>query len=1066
MELKDPSSLISSNGFYSGINIAISIGKVTPLGYFNLNILLFSPSNVKVGVVDLPESEGESETESDSVIIPNQSSLSLSLSSSPALPSDCADPEPNTGIQNNNENESGSSGNFNFDDDEDFYNQNTNEKRKNDYNNNNNNQYITNDNNQDEDGDGENNDNDGFRSVWGNNRNNDINGSNDYYGIRFRNMVAREKLNEKNYAKNNYQNNDKDVDANIFDNDDDDDDDDDDEDDKMEDIDINVQINNFSTEIRKFDGEEDNNYTVSSDGQTCRNKNTDDTDDGVYDEIYDDKLQKMIPVTVDYYGDVNEYDSTNNNNNNNNDNNNSYTNKNNCDDEDEDVYTEDDIEGMKDYNMRQSFALTGATFNSTSNNIPDLLSADNVLQCTDVNSRTNYSTDNFGNDDGNYFKTVNYFTVENITDFYCSKSGVNNVNCKNRNDDYNGNIVVNNININNANTDNYNDEEKINEENKENNENTETKKLTDSPYFLSFKDFDSLNVLEGSTYLRLYLLLSERLSILPCDFRLWTVRSVKAPVKCDGKKDLKNGDNDKNDDSCNNNNNYNNSNNNNHNTNNNNNNSTEDFYYFNDNSHSYRYDGSDYNTNNTNYNNNNNNNDNNSNNYNNNNSYQMYKNEEFEHSENKDYEIIRCIDFAVSSNEIMTETVFFIEKINSENLISDDSFEANFRCHKFDEEDWILKLKNQLINASEQYLLQPSKKEEEVYYSNTSYYNPIKTNESEIRKTLELFNEESFLGHCGLGSSNPPLSDNNVLTLRARNSLKNELESINTEMHRLFSYYPTSIPMNSYLLFIKIFNPCSKEGKSVVCADSARLPTAQMLTTVSGCSTSPLPSPPPSSLPPSTCPLPSTSSSSSSSSSSSYHNPLFTVGSILIVPATTYGQFLSQVDTLLLQHAHLFHTTSKSNTDGNDHALANTHENKHLNNDKTKNEIESENDNRNEKELRVERGSDLNLNLNLNFNSNSNLNSNFNFNFNIYRHEGQQCNVLSREMLNTHSDHLMKFQDMIKQVEWCGVVWCVVLCCVVLCCVLLCCVDAFVCTSSVCTLTRLFIHVYLHQFAI
>ena len=78
VELKDPSSLVSSNGFYSGINIAVSIGKVTPLGFFNLNIFLFTPGKTKVGIVDLPDSELDSETESESATFPQQSSLSLS----------------------------------------------------------------------------------------------------------------------------------------------------------------------------------------------------------------------------------------------------------------------------------------------------------------------------------------------------------------------------------------------------------------------------------------------------------------------------------------------------------------------------------------------------------------------------------------------------------------------------------------------------------------------------------------------------------------------------------------------------------------------------------------------------------------------------------------------------------------------------------------------------------------------------------------------------------------------------------------------------------------------------
>ena len=48
------------------MSIAVSLGKSTPFGYFSLNITLFTPTNVQVGVIALPSlSISESDIDGD-----------------------------------------------------------------------------------------------------------------------------------------------------------------------------------------------------------------------------------------------------------------------------------------------------------------------------------------------------------------------------------------------------------------------------------------------------------------------------------------------------------------------------------------------------------------------------------------------------------------------------------------------------------------------------------------------------------------------------------------------------------------------------------------------------------------------------------------------------------------------------------------------------------------------------------------------------------------------------------------------------------------------------------------
>ena len=41
------------------MTVATTFGKATPIGYFSIDITLFAPKNVQVGIVRLPEYEDE-----------------------------------------------------------------------------------------------------------------------------------------------------------------------------------------------------------------------------------------------------------------------------------------------------------------------------------------------------------------------------------------------------------------------------------------------------------------------------------------------------------------------------------------------------------------------------------------------------------------------------------------------------------------------------------------------------------------------------------------------------------------------------------------------------------------------------------------------------------------------------------------------------------------------------------------------------------------------------------------------------------------------------------------------
>ena len=42
---------------FIGMTVATTFGKATPIGYFSIDITLFAPKNVQVGIVRLPECE-------------------------------------------------------------------------------------------------------------------------------------------------------------------------------------------------------------------------------------------------------------------------------------------------------------------------------------------------------------------------------------------------------------------------------------------------------------------------------------------------------------------------------------------------------------------------------------------------------------------------------------------------------------------------------------------------------------------------------------------------------------------------------------------------------------------------------------------------------------------------------------------------------------------------------------------------------------------------------------------------------------------------------------------------
>jgi hypothetical protein len=614
LELKDPTSLVSLNGFYGGINIAISIGKVTPIGFFNLNISLFTPKNVRVGAIILPESTADCETESVTSTPPPGSSLS----SSPVPP----DLDSEIEI-------------INMDVDSD----------------------------------------DAGMAINGGK--------------------------------------------------------------------ATAAFGDVTYDLEAYNADDD-------DGGFHDAEKYPDPYNDTYDEYYDDSAGKTVPIVrseENYYrcnnGNYNKF----------------YTE--NDDYNENELENENDSEGMKDFMAsKSSYTLSsGSNINNMDDRFPELIpvpKGSKTALISDINEDVLY--------EGEASMFITYYTIDNVADFSnrsmasrSSSDTANNIDSNNRTYS-NRNSYENDQHSSDENNENKNTNESSDDNNSTPSTSTSTSIPTEASCFISFDGSRSLEILHGSTYLRVYLLLSDTLNVSPCDFRLWVIGSVPRDE----------------------------------NTNNNINNKKP---------HQNNKDGND-NTNNDVIRNSN-------------------ENTSTNTSESTKNEITRCIDFTTSWNEIVQESVFYVEVLSGERLISDESFDANFRCFRYDESDWTSKLKNELRNYhnTQSYSVCNGYKPFETNF-NVNYTEEAFDKENKTTTPLAPFNENDAIFGCGLGSSNPPLYGKNSLSSRTRMNLTNELDAISTEIVRLFGYYPTRIPSKSYLLFVKVFNPYM-HAKTSADADAA-----------------------------------------------------------------------------------------------------------------------------------------------------------------------------------------------------------------------------------------------------
>jgi hypothetical protein len=608
LELKDPTSLVSLNGFYGGINIAISIGKVTPIGFFNLNISLFTPKNVRVGAIILPESTADCETESVTSTPP----LGSSLSSSPVPP----DLDSEIEIIN-------------------------------------------------------------------------MDVDSDDAGMALNGGKATAAFGDVTY------------------------------------------------DLEAYNADDD-------DGGFHDAEKYPDPYNDTYDEYYDDSAGKTVPMVrsaENYYrcnnGNYNKFYTENDGYNEN------------------ELENENDSEGMKDF-MASKASYTqssGSNINNMEGRFPELIpvpKGSKTALISDTDEDVLY--------EGEASMFITYYTIDNVADFTNRPMG------SRSNSDTANNNNSSNSNSNSYENDQYssaeNNENKNTNESSDNNSTTSTSSSipTEASCFISFDGSRSLEILQGSTYLRVYLLLSDTLNVSPCDFRLWVIGSVPRDENANNNINNKN----------------------NHQNNNDGNDNTNNYVIRNSN-----------------------------------------ENTSTNTNTNTKNEITRCIDFTTSWNEIVQESVFYVEVLSGERLISDESFDANFRCFRYDESDWTSKLKNELRNYHNT-----------QSYSQCNGYKPFETNfnvnyteeafdkENKTATQLAPFNENDAIFGCGLGSSNPPLYGTNSLSSRTRINLKNELDAISTEIVRLFGYYPTRIPSKSYLLFVKVFNPYM-HAKTSADADAA-----------------------------------------------------------------------------------------------------------------------------------------------------------------------------------------------------------------------------------------------------
>ena len=436
------------------------------------------------------------------------------------------------------------------------------------------------------------------------------------------------------------------------------------------------------------------------------------------------------------------YNKMNDNNSNNNSNSNNDNNNNNNDDDDENFFSYDDVPPMP------------------------------------IKTSVTNQSNKISNHASPTFSKITFFTENNISDFYSSPE-----------------IGKNEL-------------EKINTENFES---CKFKGISSFETFIRFDGINYVEILSESSYLNLVLVLSDKLSVLPCDFRLWLCSEVVDLIVLNNNHDDNNSNNNNND----------------NNSNDNNSNNDNNGHYHNDNSNK-----NDYN-------------------------YNYHCNEQDNYNippktVNKKYKIERYVDFLINSNQIIEDFIFYIEIFNSENKKSDDLFDANYRCIRSDEEEWLEKLNTEIINNERRnipysqyqstsieadnndphfeknytanYTANFDNNLERSYNSNTGYNN-IKNDEGNSGNSNNFNNYDNSndnnndsndnvdfhcfnrISGCGLGSSNKPLFDTKLLSYRCRNMLQMSLNLINNDLDELFKYYTNRIEEKSILLFIKLFNP-------------------------------------------------------------------------------------------------------------------------------------------------------------------------------------------------------------------------------------------------------------------
>ena len=447
-------------------------------------------------------------------------------------------------------------------------------------------------------------------------------------------------------------------------------------------------------------------------------------------------------------------------------------------------------------------------------------------------------------------------------------------------------------------------------------------KLEFNGNFVEFENLQFVDLMSNSSYLNLFLVLSERLCLMPCDIRLW----VCTESNNESEKYNKNKNNSinsiLNNSNCN---------------------------FDNDDCNNLT-----------------------SNNYNNNNNYNDYNNDNDNHYKNKidpkilqkknfdkKYQISRYIDFAKNSNQIIKDFIFYIEILNGKNMISDDLFESNYRCIGFDEDEWISKLKIEIMNNKNKNIPYSAFQSTDVNIDNdhnfeknytSSYgnvYNSSKSNketygtnhvENEYEKLNNNDNNSNYDYHndtvnnnnndngnnynnnysnsnnyyqdnsnninntdfhefdltigCGLGSSNQPLHDTNLLSYSTRNNLIMNLNLLHNDVDELFKYYSNKIEDDSVLLFIKLLKldiDMSNDKNEIISDNDIQVDDCTDITNDVD-----------------EDPLQKTSTSTSSTTS------LCTIGSIIIDQYTTYTQVKVMLDSLISPHSTLlFHEKQK-----------------------------------------------------------------------------------------------------------------------------------------------------------